>query len=89
MGLLLNVCASAMKFVDDDQQPSTACAGLFCSTLRRWDTSEASAFTASTHCVNVAQAVSNGTGLPRHITWLSEFPFTSRSLSRVAKWYHW
>src|SRR6266852_3663905 len=84
-GLLLKVCGSAMKFVELDQHPSTACAGLFRATLRRWGAFELSAFTASTHFAKVAQAVSNGTGLPRHMTWLSEFPFTSRSLSRAAK----
>src|SRR5438477_3527305 len=89
LGSRPNVWDSAMNVDVLDQQPSTAIGGLLRITLSRCGESELSAATASTHCTNVDQAGTSGTGLPRHITWFAVSPFASFIRSRVAKWNHW
>src|SRR6266481_1702271 len=87
-GWLFLVCGSEMNCVEVGQHPSTASAGLLRITFRRSGTLELSAFMAITHSFRTCQAVSCGTSVPRHMTWLLAWRFASISRSRMAKWYH-
>src|SRR5205809_247474 len=88
-GLLLSVCFSETKSVALLQQPSTAVAGLVAITFSRAVAVLVLLLDALTQSMNTPQAVSAGTGLPRHITWLSALPLRCAIRSRRAKWNHW
>src|SRR5215831_4239996 len=84
--VLESVCGSEMK-VSPFQQPSWT--GLLRITFSRCVPAAVSALYAATHWMNALHAGADGTGFPRHMTWLSALPFHCTRRSRSAKWNHW
>src|SRR5258707_11200409 len=85
LGSRSNDCRSAINSLGLLQQPSTADPGLFRKVFSRAEDVEVSALTASTQAMNVDQAFSKGTGLPRHITKFASSPAALGKRSRWAK----